>query len=74
MRTLAGEPRSDVGMPIVSLSATVHSADWVIPVDAGELWWPHGGSLAQLLSAIPSRYDLVGSVLRGARRAPAGIT
>jgi hypothetical protein len=46
------------------LAATELGADWVINSDADEFWWPRGGSLKDVLSAIPERF----SVVRGAWR------
>jgi hypothetical protein len=41
------------------LAATELGADWVLYGDADELWWPVGGSLQEVLSAIPGRYGTV---------------
>jgi hypothetical protein len=41
------------------LAATEHGADWVFASDADEFWWPRGGSLKDVLQAIPSRYGVV---------------
>lgn len=41
------------------LAATEFDADWVIDSDADEFWWPRGGSLKQVLEAIPKRYGIV---------------
>ena len=46
------------------MAATRFGADWVINSDADEFWWPRGGSLKQVLAAIPERYGKVGSFLR----------
>jgi hypothetical protein len=46
------------------LAATEFGADWVINSDADEFWWPRGGSLKRVLSAIPERYGTVGAFLR----------
>jgi hypothetical protein len=46
------------------LAATEHGADWVINSDADEFWWPSGGTLKDVVAAVPERYG----ALRGCWR------
>jgi hypothetical protein len=46
------------------LAAAEFGADWVIPSDADEFWWPRGGSLKEVLASVPERYGIVRALLR----------
>ena len=46
------------------LAASEFGADWIIPSDADEFWWPRGGSLKEVLTSIPERYGIVRALLR----------
>jgi len=46
------------------LAATAYGADWVINTDADEFWWPRGGSLREVLEAVPAQYGIVDAFWR----------
>lgn len=53
-------------------AATEFGADWVINSDADEFYWPRGGTLKDVLSAVPARYGGVRGMLRNFAPRPRG--
>jgi hypothetical protein len=46
------------------MAARDYQADWVINTDADEFWWPRGGTLKEVLAAVPPSYGIVQSFWR----------
>ncbi len=44
--------------------ATELGADWVFSCGAGELWWPRGGTLKEVLAVVPRRFGVVRAMVR----------
>jgi hypothetical protein len=53
-------------------AATEFGADWVINADADEFYWPRGGTLKDVFSAVPARYGGVRGMLRNFAPRPHG--
>jgi hypothetical protein len=53
-------------------AATDFGADWVINSDADEFYWPRGGTLKEVLSAVPPQYGGVRGMLRNFAPRPHG--
>jgi hypothetical protein len=53
-------------------AATEFGADWVINADADEFYWPRGGTLKDVFSAVPARYGGARGMLRNFAPRPFG--
>jgi len=53
-------------------AATEFGADWVINSDADEFYWPRGGTLKDVLAAVPGQYGGVRGMLRNFAPRPHG--
>jgi hypothetical protein len=49
---------------MADLAAREHGADWVLHGDGDEFWWPRGGSIKDVLAAVPDRYGIVHAAWR----------
>jgi hypothetical protein len=45
-------------------ASSEYAADWVINSDADEFWWPRGGTLKEILGAVPPRFGSVRGIWR----------
>lgn len=56
-------------------AATEHAADWVLPGDPDEFWWPLVGDLKGALGWISEPYDIVMAPRTDflSRRPPSGV-
>jgi hypothetical protein len=46
------------------IAATEHGADWVVPSDADEFWWPRRSSFHEILEAVPIEVGVVRGFIR----------
>ncbi len=49
---------------LARLAAIEFGADWVITCDADQFYWPRGGTLKDVLAAVPERYGVVSALRR----------
>jgi hypothetical protein len=53
-------------------AAAAHGATWIFEAGAGEFWWPRGGSLADLVHALPASVDAIAGLERRFAPPPPG--
>jgi len=58
------ESSAEVQEQLARLAARDHAADWIVPARGGEFLWPHGGTIADLLSRIATTYGAVQALTR----------
>lgn len=66
---LLREPGTHIGRGesqtlLARLAATEFGADWVITSDADQFYWPRGGTLKDVLGAVPEHYGVVSAPRR----------
>jgi hypothetical protein len=49
---------------LARLAFAEHGAEWILPSDPDEFWWPRGESLKDVLAVIPPRYAVVQALVR----------
>jgi len=49
---------------LARLAVAEHGAEWVVPSESDEFWWPRGESLKDVLAVIPPRYAVVQALVR----------
>jgi hypothetical protein len=54
-----GEEITPLRSEMARLAFEEHDADWVLHGDGDEFWWPRGGSIPEVLRAVPERYGIV---------------
>jgi len=65
IRLDSGEVSQSEQMTLMArIAATEHDADWVIPSDADEFWWPRRGSFHEVLESIPLEIGVVRGFIR----------
>jgi hypothetical protein len=52
------------GVDLFVEPGTDTDAEWVMESEENEFWWPRGGSLREVLDAVPSRYGSIRALVR----------
>ncbi len=65
LRSIAARGRGENLLTnLARVAVAEHAADWVIPSNPTEFWWPRGESLKDVLAVIPQRYSVVQALVR----------
>jgi hypothetical protein len=62
--------QAPAGVDAVAYAREHARCDWILESDGDTFWWPRGGSLVEVLTALPDRYgEIIGGERRFLRRA-----
>jgi hypothetical protein len=64
LRTKHREFHLSAGVDLVAEAGADTDAEWVMEGEANEFWWPRGGSLREVLDAVPPRYGSIRALVR----------
>jgi hypothetical protein len=64
LRTKHREFHLSAGVDLVAEAGADTDAEWVMEGEANEFWWPSGGSLREVLDAVPSQYGSIRALVR----------
>jgi hypothetical protein len=64
LRTMHREFHLGAGADLVVEAGTDTDAEWIVESEENEFWWPRGGSLREVLDAVPSQYGSIRALVR----------
>jgi len=64
LRTTHREFHLGAGVDLVVEAGTDTDAEWILESEENEFWWPRGGSLREVLDAVPSQYGSIRALVR----------